>query len=80
MDQNVGTPILLTLVAEIAALFVALSVFGRWMISFVKNNIEDNAKARDELMAELRLQIKKLEKRIAVCEERWMKEIEESKQ
>ena len=66
--------------AAILAGMVSLVAFGRWILAFVKRTIEDNARARDELIAELRLQIKKLEKRIAVCEERWMKEIEESKQ
>ena len=62
--------------AEVVALAVGGLAFGKFIIDFVKRTIQKNDNARDELISELRLQIKKLEKRIALCEERWLKHVE----
>lgn len=63
---------------ELAAVVVAMLLFGRWIISFVQRNIEENASARKELETELRDQIAKLEarnkeldQRLQVCEQKW---------
>ena len=49
--------ILQTLQLEVIGLGIGAMVFGKWMIDYVKRSLDENARARSDLVDELRSQI-----------------------
>ena len=80
MDPIAAQTLQLEIIGIGVAFIGALAALGRWMITFHKRTIEqaikDARSERAKLEAELRSQITKLEARIEVCEERWLKHVE----
>ena len=52
--------ILQTLQLEVIGLGIGALAFGKWMIDYVKRSLDENARARSDLVDELRSQISKI--------------------